>query len=430
MGYNRSGFLNNENFWYPLDNAAKIYPAVTSWKNTNVFRITVILKDRVKIKYLFDTVYSINHRFPYFSVKLKKGFFWYYLESSDLHPSIEVDHKIFCRTFPNENCMFRILVNKNRISVEFSHILTDGSGAMEYLKTLLVEYFKRLKIEIPESFNYLRINEHPNDEEFEDAHNRYFKDDIPASKKRPNAFHLPFTNKKYLKMDVLNAVLSINEVKAKANACGVSINVYLTAVYMFVIQEIYEDKTTKNRFRRNKKLSIEVPINLRSIYPTSTMRNFSLFVMPEIDFSLGHYSFDEILKTVYHQMQLETDEKLLNKILARNVGSERKLLIRSIPLFVKSFVLKTAYYSLGSSQYSGVITNLGKISFPLEIASQIEYFSVVPPPPDKQIKVSCGVIGFDDKLVLTFTNISRSRELERRFVQFLVNQNLNIKLTS
>jgi len=51
------------------------------------------------------------------------------------------------------------------------------------------------------------------------------------------------------------------------------------------------------------------------------MRNFSLFVTPEIDFRLGKYSFEEILKIVYHKMQVETDEKLINKIISRNVGS-------------------------------------------------------------------------------------------------------------
>ena len=55
------------------------------------------------------------------------------------------------------------------------------------------------------------------------------------------------------------------------------------------------------------------------------MRNFSLFVLPEIDLRLGQYTFDEIIKIVHHRMKLETDEKLINKIISRNVGSEKNI---------------------------------------------------------------------------------------------------------
>jgi hypothetical protein len=165
------------------------------------------------------------------------------------------------------------------------------------------------------------------------------------------------------------------------------------------------------------------------MYPSKTMRNFSLFVMPEIDLRLGHYSFDEILKTVHHQIQLETDEKLINKILSRNVGSERKMVIRGIPLFIKSLALRMNYYSLGSNQYSGVLSNLGRPNFPPEIADQIEYLQVIAPPPNKLIKTNCGIIGFKDQLIVTFGNISYSKELEKRFFRFLSQQGINVRLT-
>lgn len=421
---------NDEEFWYPLDNAAKIYPAITTDELTSVFRISANLKESIHIKRLFKAVRSIESRFPYFNVKIKQGFFWYYFESANFLTLIEVDDKIPCRKFNKEGPLFRVLVKNNRLSIEFSHLLTDGSGAMEYFKTLLAVYSALSGIGIPSTFNYLRPGEQPNPEEFEDAHNRYFKEDIPASVKRPKAFHLPFALKQKPRLDVLNAIIPLSEIKSIATEKGYNITVYLIAVYFFVIQEIFENYYPSHRFRKYKKLSLEVPINLRKMYPTATMRNFSLFVMPEIDLSLGHYSFDEILKTVYHQMQLETDEKLVNKILARNVGSERKLLIRSIPLFIKSFVLKMNYYSLGCSQYTGVFTNLGVIKFPLEIGDQIEYFVLTPPPPTKKLKVVCGVIGFNDNLALSFGNISKSKELERRFIHFLVEQGIHIKLST
>ena len=169
-------------------------------------------------------------------------------------------------------------------------------------------------------------------------------------------------------------------------------------------------------------------MNTRNLYHSKTMRNFSLFVMPEIDRRLGHYTFDEILKTVFHQMQLETDVKLINKILSRNVGSERNLIIRAIPLFIKNPVLRMNFKKMGCSQYSGVMSNLGAFVFPQPMMEHIQSLMVVPPPPNKLTKVSCGIIGFNDRIAITFGNITRSRELEKLFFRFLTKENIPVTI--
>jgi NRPS condensation-like uncharacterized protein len=361
---------------------------------------------------------------------LKKGFFWYFLEYADYNIPVEVENPAPCRKFTKGRLMLRILVFKNRLSVEFSHILTDGSGALEFLKSLLVIYFERCGIEIPRDFNFHRPGEVIPEEELEDSYNRYFNENIPSQLKQPKAFHLPFPLKAVPRFNTMNIILSINEIKTKAKEKGVNITVYLTSIYLYILQDIYENMKPISRQSKNKQLRIQVPINLRNIYPSVSMRNFSLFVMPEIDLRLGHYTFDEIVITVYHQMQLETDEKLVNKIIARNVGSEKKLLIRSIPLFLKSFILHLKYYSLGTSQYSGVVTNLGKVVFPDTLGKHIEYFIVTAPPPNKMLKINCGIIGFNDNLILSFGNIMKTTAFEKKFLKFLDDQGINAKLTT
>jgi NRPS condensation-like uncharacterized protein len=423
-------YQKTENFWLPLDNAAKIFPAIISNEFTAVFRISVVLKDRIKIHNLLKAVNALEDRFPYFKMELKKGFFWYYLKYVDRNLQVKVEGQVPCRKFPENSFLFRILAVKNRLSVEFSHILTDGYGAFEFLKSLLVIYFRECNIEIPANFNFHRPGANIPEEEFEDSYNRYFKENIPSMLKLSRAFHLPYSLKAFPRFSVLNAIMSVDEIKRKAVEKGVNITVYLTSVYLFVLQEIFENLKIINPYRKSKQLRIQVPINLRNIYHSETMRNFSLFVMPGIDLRLGHYTFDEIIKTVYHQMQLETDEKLVNKVIARNVGGEKKLLIRSIPLFLKSFILYLKYYSLGTSQYTGVITNLGKVTFPATVNEMIDYFIVTPPPPNKKLKINCGVIGFNDKLVLSFGNITNSKELERKFLKFLTDQGIKVKLAS
>ena len=175
-------------------------------------------------------------------------------------------------------------------------------------------------------------------------------------------------------------------------------------------------------------LRVQVPVNLRNIYPSITMRNFSLFVMPQIDLRLGHYTFDELVKTVYHQMNIGTEEKLINKNIARNVGSRKKFYVRGTPLFFKSLILKYIHYSLGPRQYSGVLTNLGRVTFPAEVCKLIDNLIFIPPPPHKRVKISCGIVGFNDNLVLSFGNITRSKELEERFIKLLTNEGISCKV--
>jgi hypothetical protein len=59
----------------------------------------------------------------------------------------------------------------------------------------------------------------------------------------------------------------------------------------------------------------------------------------------------------------------------------------------------------------------------------MDYFILTAPPPNKKLKINCGIIGFNNKLVLSFGNITISKEFERKFFNFLVQQGINVKLS-
>lgn len=419
-----------ESYWSPLDNAAKIFPAVRSEEHTTVMRLTAVLKEPVTISALLKALEKADKRFPYYRVRLRRGFFWYYLEQVDEKLPVRPDDGMPCRAFgaDRENkLLIRGLVLKNRISIECSHILTDGHGLLNYLKAILIYYFIEKGVASTNMMDKFFFDK-TSQEEFEDAYSRYFKENIPAVIKQPKAFHLPYSLKKKPRFSILYAILSIDEIKGKALEKNVTITEYLVAVYLLVLQEVFLSCKKTRRSIPNKIARIQVPIDLRSIYSSKTMRNFSLFVMPEIDFRLGMYSFDEILKIVYHKMKLETDEKLISKIISRNVGSEKKFLVRGIPIWLKSLVLFLKYYSEGANQFSGVVTNLGKVDLPESISDKVDYFAVTPPPPNKKLKINCGVIGYGDKLVLSFGNITQSMDFEQKFLHYLTKQGVNVEI--
>ena len=74
--------------WVRLDNAAKIYPAARRQNWSNVFRLSVTFKEEVDEAVLASALDVTVRRFPSIAVRLKRGFFWYYLEEIPKAPDI------------------------------------------------------------------------------------------------------------------------------------------------------------------------------------------------------------------------------------------------------------------------------------------------------------------------------------------------------
>jgi hypothetical protein len=54
----------------------------------------------------------------------------------------------------------------------------------------------------------------------------------------------------------------------------------------------------------------------------------------------------------------------------------------------------------------------------------------IPPPANKTLKVNCGVIGFENNLVLSFGNITTSKTLEQEFITVLTKAGLHVKIVN
>jgi NRPS condensation-like uncharacterized protein len=376
---------------------------------TSVFRITVFLKKPIKFSAIKEAVEITSRRFPYFSVSLGIGMFWYYLEYNRQLPRIQTEEKIPCTAFAakrRDEPLYRILVKENRISVEFIHILTDGGGAFEYLKSLLYSYF-RLNGNTILSTEGIILPESPiTEEEMEDGYKRFFKRRVPPPGKLTKAWHLPFSLDDKPRLKVIRSEIALDKLLEIARNYNVSVTEYIVSVYIFSLQKIYLEEKEKVKKQIRGVLRIEVPVNLRKKLPSKTMRNFSLFVLPEIDMRLGVYSFDEILKIVKYQLQTGADVKQISRFLSQNVGHEKSPFVRLLPLFIKSMAISAVYRRLGSNQCSGILTNLGLVKLPEEMEDLIDSFEVVPTPPNTHVKISCAMVSFKHQLRLDFGNIS------------------------
>ena len=127
--------------WVRLDNAAKIFPSVTSDRLTHLFRLSVRLDSPVKPELLKKALHGVLPRFPSFRFRLKAGFFWYSLVEDSALPEVFPESMSPCLPFRKRvRGLFRVRWFGRRIAVEFSHALTDGVGAMTFLRAFVAEY--------------------------------------------------------------------------------------------------------------------------------------------------------------------------------------------------------------------------------------------------------------------------------------------------
>ena len=82
--------------WVMLDNASKIFPATSSNKDTKVYRIAVELYKEVDPENLQKALDLTMRSFPIYKSVLRRGFFWYYFELSDIEPKVEEESTEVC----------------------------------------------------------------------------------------------------------------------------------------------------------------------------------------------------------------------------------------------------------------------------------------------------------------------------------------------
>ena len=320
-----------------------------------------------------------------------------------------------------------MLLKSNRISVEFIHILTDGAGAFEYFKSLLYTYLTLSGNNISSSEGIILPETPFSEEEIEDAYNKFFKK-LPPPEKLAKAWHLPFRLNKKPRLRVIRAEMEVAKLLEVARSYKVSITEYIDSVYLFSLQTIYLAEKEKGRKQTGHVLRTELPVNMRNKLPIRTMRNFSLFILPEVDMRLGTYTFEEIVRMIHHFIQAKSDIKQIARFLSSNVSHEKQLIIRVLPLFIKRMVISAVYRGLGSKRFSGIFTNLGSVKLPGEMEDLIDTLEIVPPPPNPKVKVSCAVVSYKNKLRMCFCNITESNELERLILKHLSDSGIHIKI--
>ena len=410
--------------WVRLDNAAKIYPAARRKNWSNVFRQSVTLIDDVDAVVLKSALDITVKRFPSIAARLRKGVFWYYLQQVEFAPEIreEYSYPLTCMSKDEmRKCAFRVIVFNNRIAVEFFHSLTDGTGALIFLKSLVAEYLEqKYNMVVPCENGIVDRRDLPTEEELEDCFPKN-AGAVPASRKDTNAWHMYGESQRdgFLNLTCFN--IPVKEALAMAHKYNTTLTVFMSAVMMMALLNLQNEK--QPNVSRQKRIKLLIPVNLRGLFPSGTLRNFAMYCIPELDPRLGEYTLDEICKIIQHKIGAEFTAKHMSSVIATNVNDEKNLFVRLIPLPLKNAVMKAIFDSVGEKKSCLTLSNIGQVKVPEVMAKHIKRFDFILGV-QAAAPYNCGMLSFGDTIYINFIRNIKEAALERHF--FAVLQELGL----
>ena len=416
--------------WYRLDNAALIFPAIIRKNWNNMFRVAVTLTEPVDPELLSRAAEDLRPRFPTIYVKLKSGFFWYYLETIATAPEAEQDYAYPLTHMPRKQlkkCCVRILYYENRIAVEFFHSVTDGTGGMAFLQNLTARYLMlKYGAEIPAEGNIRDVREPPKAEETRDCF-QLCGAPVSIGRAEATAYRLYGNPEEDQCLHIVMGILPTDILREKAKEQGVTVTAFLAAVLAEAVRDRQE--MDGRNVRQLKPVKITIPVNLRKTFGLDTMRNFALAVNIGFDPRLGEYSHEEICRLMAHQLAAETIPQRMAGRVTTNVMLQRNMLIRLIPLPLKRLCMRLVYALSGESKGCLNLSNMGVISLPEAMRGYIERFEFI-------IGVqysypnNCSVVSWNGNTYVSMIRGIRETELERLFFSRLVELGIPVEIES
>lgn len=406
--------------WFDLDNVAKIFPSTIEKADTRVFRISCELSEVIDEVYLQEVLDKAINEFPHFNCVLKKGLFWYYLEISNLKARAVKENTAPCSaiyTRGKKTLLFKLSYYKKRINLDVFHSLTDGSGAVAFLKTVVCYYIvKKYNV----SSNIEAYDSSSAIEKSGDAFEHYYLENSKKEKQKPvRAYQIKGDIRENIDILVIEGIVSVSKVLEVAHRYKSTITVLMTAVYIDAIL-----KQMSLRDKRNP-IVISVPVNLRKHFASETARNF--FGMIDIIFNCDDYdgSFESIIASVDKSFKKALTKENLKYNMNSNITLEHNKFIRLVPLSIKDIVVKSVSKK-AKKGISSIISNVGKVEVPEDIAKYINHFGCFISTNAMQV---C-VCSFKDTLTLGITSAFIDTEIQMNFLRKFVELGIDVTINS
>ena len=392
--------------------------------NTNSYRLSALLKEDINPDILEKATIDALKRFPSLCVKLKRGAFWYYLEHNYNTPIIEEEDPYLFNSVhihTHNGFMFTVSYFGRRISLEMFHALTDGTGASEFLKTIVYYYLIHTGKDIKNDGSVQTDEVEKLSAETLDDFNENYESKVKAPDKEPRAFQMKGKHYKDNWTGLVQLIADVDNLKEVAHKYDATITGLMGAIILYSLYNVYfkGKKTPKHNLR------LFLPINARKYFNSHSMRNFMLYTRTTGEFRNKSITFEDVVGYVKDTLS-KVNRDLLMRQLVSNVNVEKNVLVKILPLPIKNFIMRIAYKLHGQDSNTVSFSNLGKLTIPEDMAPYIERFEFMIGV-SKLSPVNMGAVSVNNTFVFSYA----SKFVDRDVIQQIASNmaNLGIKVT-
>ena len=412
--------------WRKLDNSAKIFPLSESRRYSTVFRYSVVLKENVDKYVLEKAVEKALARYKQFKVKMKSGFFWYYLEENFKKPVVKEEIYYPCKKIEplyNNDYLFNVTYFEKKINIEIFHSLTDGNGGLIFFREIVYNY---LEIKYKELLDLEERKARKIEFDTEDSYIANFDKKSRKNSENKKAYVLKGKELKLGQVSVNHLLINNDDLKKECTKYDLSTTQYLTSA---LIWSIYNANVMKNKkvCKNKKPIKVCIPVNLKKYYKSKTMSNFFSYISVDAGMDIC-ISFEDITKFVKEEFEKKLAEEEILKTMSGNVRIGSNLFISFIPLFLKKVIIRSIYREI-QKYLSITYSNIGKVGIIGKYQEYIDYFLILIAP-ERIEKIKCSSCSYLDRVAFTFTSILNNNDIEKFFYNFLRSKDIKIEIES
>jgi len=400
--------------WYKLDNVAKVFLANHDNRNSQSLRVSFTLDQDIEPAFLQQALEATLTTMPQIHVRLRRGFFWHYLETAKVKPVVSVESDRPCPVLYGGKLgsyyHYKVSYYGKRINVDMFHAIADGTGAFHFIQVLTLNY---LKLVYPEEFENVSLaSDSSAADRSRNSFDHYYDDSngpLPKTilNKKPNAFHIPSRKLAYDQLQFFEIHLEADKIRQASKAAGVGLSAYLGTNLMLAIKE------DMPYMQRKKPITISMPVNLRNYYPSDTVRNFFNNVDVSHIFT-GEETFDSLAREFDETLKAALAPERINDQMNRYQSIEKLFFTRMVPLFIKQPVVKT-FAKQEKKRVTAVLSNLGVLKIPPEMSRHVKEISDFCSTTTMFITVTT----YGNDFVLGITSAYQETSVVRRFVKAL-----------
>ena len=393
-----------------------MFPALANKKDSRVFRFACQLTEPVQKEALQQATDQALEEFPIFTNIIRHGMFWYYLEESGKRPIVHEEKQNVCSSLYDKDehhLLIDISYYKCRINFEVFHAMADATGALMFLKTLVTNYLKICHPDLSKEDLSLGIDStfrEKDSDSFSQYYNKKEKNSNMSflGEKTVPIFHFREPSTPDFFQQVTESEVSTSRILAAAKGYHTTVTVFLVSLLILAIYDAMEPRDQKKAVR------IMVPVNLRSYFPSATVRNFFGLIAVTYDRKKQGDTLEEVIAAVSESFQKELTKEKLEKMIASQVSLEKHMAARAIPLIIKDFGMEVSGWIAGARQ-TMYFSNIGRITMPKALNPYIDRFDFFIGCAGRQI---C-MCSYEDHMMVTCAGSSSPKDTERAFFRRL-----------